>query len=265
MTLLEAVGKLRSPLAPPPTLHTLLALPRQEDGLRARGSIPCSELKIQEDLEEEEEVGEEDDEDVNCDVCKNGDTPEDDMIVICEGCSVAVHQSCYGLKEIPEGDWFCGVCEEELEQQSQNRDLDERSNMEVEQVSFECFLCGQSGGAMRPTQDKKAWAHVSCVWWDPDVIFDDATAMQPVTFCRPIPQSRRAACSVCRKSRGAVISCRWAKGCTRVFHARCAHQGQGFLRMAVELGGLVTECYCDKHKDERWVQPLVAVGSTISY
>ncbi|CRK35994.1 hypothetical protein BN1723_015046, partial [Verticillium longisporum] len=31
-------------------------------------------------------------------------------IIFCDGCDKAVHQKCYGIHDIPEGDWFCKEC-----------------------------------------------------------------------------------------------------------------------------------------------------------
>lgn len=45
--------------------------------------------------------------DVVCEVCRGGEALLDDNIVACDGCDTAVHQSCYGIEEVPEGDWFC--------------------------------------------------------------------------------------------------------------------------------------------------------------
>ena len=36
--------------------------------------------------------------------------PANDEMVICEGCEGSYHQSCYGLDEVPEGDFFCWPC-----------------------------------------------------------------------------------------------------------------------------------------------------------
>lgn len=52
------------------------------------------------------------DEDVVCEVCRDGGWDELNKIVFCDDCSVAVHQYCYGVSKIPEGDipWFCDLC-----------------------------------------------------------------------------------------------------------------------------------------------------------
>jgi hypothetical protein len=55
-----------------------------------------------------------------CDVCLEGDWTDDNQIVFCEGkrCpGIAVHQRCYGILRIPEGDlpWLCDVCQQEVD------------------------------------------------------------------------------------------------------------------------------------------------------
>lgn len=48
----------------------------------------------------------------SCDICLGYDDNEGDEIVMCDGCNVAVHQSCYG-RDINENlpyetlDWLC--------------------------------------------------------------------------------------------------------------------------------------------------------------
>lgn len=31
-----------------------------------------------------------------------------------------------------------------------------------------CYFCRQTRGAMKSTKDGRTWAHVQCVWYDPD-------------------------------------------------------------------------------------------------
>lgn len=45
-----------------------------------------------------------------CAVCGDGESKGNDQIVFCDRCNVAVHQQCYGVGEIPQGDWLCWPC-----------------------------------------------------------------------------------------------------------------------------------------------------------
>ncbi|KAF0756590.1 hypothetical protein AaE_004575 [Aphanomyces astaci] len=45
----------------------------------------------------------------NCQVCGDDESSETDPILFCDGCNVAVHQHCYGVRVIPPHDWFCDV------------------------------------------------------------------------------------------------------------------------------------------------------------
>ncbi|GMF22171.1 unnamed protein product [Phytophthora fragariaefolia] len=57
-------------------------------------------------------VDPQEDEEMWCRVCFSDQGYLDDPIVQCEKCSVAVHQYCYGIDAVPEGDdpWFCDFC-----------------------------------------------------------------------------------------------------------------------------------------------------------
>ena len=80
-----------------------------------------------------------------CSVCNNGDNEENNLIVICEKCNLPVHQACYGIKKIPEGDWLCSACHHNLAYNSRT-----------------CVLCPLGMGALKPTTTKGKWAHVLC-------------------------------------------------------------------------------------------------------
>ena len=50
------------------------------------------------------------DEDIQCDICLEFEYEDDDHIILCDFCNTGTHQKCYGselLKGIPSGDWFC--------------------------------------------------------------------------------------------------------------------------------------------------------------
>lgn len=57
---------------------------------------------------DEEEEEEEDDE--VCAICSKPNSRPPNEILFCDGCDMAVHQKCYGVPKIPEGDWFCKEC-----------------------------------------------------------------------------------------------------------------------------------------------------------
>jgi hypothetical protein len=74
-------------------------------------------------------------EDFVCLVCNDGDYRDDDLIVFCSGCNICVHQKCYGIAKVPDGDWFCEVC----------------ITFGPEGKFVRCPFCTRRGGAMRET------------------------------------------------------------------------------------------------------------------
>jgi origin recognition complex subunit 4 len=48
-----------------------------------------------------------------CEICSKPDSNAPNEIILCDNCDFAVHQLCYDLAEIPQGDWLCKSCSQE--------------------------------------------------------------------------------------------------------------------------------------------------------
>ncbi|XP_019725108.1 protein Jade-2 isoform X3 [Hippocampus comes] len=161
----------------------------------------CEE-KMQQAIEAEEGLGIEYDEDVVCDVCRSPEGEDGNEMVFCDKCNVCVHQACYGILKVPQGNWLCRMC--------------------ALGVQPKCLLCPKRGGALKPTRSGTKWVHVSCALWIPEVSIGCPEKMEPITKVSHIPASRWAlSCSLCREHTGTCIQCS-TPSCIVAFHVTCA-------------------------------------------
>lgn len=160
------------------------------------------EQKMQAAIEAEEGLGIEYDEDVVCDVCRSPEGEDGNEMVFCDKCNVCVHQACYGILKVPQGNWLCRTC--------------------ALGVQPKCLLCPKRGGALKPTRSGTKWVHVSCALWIPEVSIGCPEKMEPITKVSHIPSSRWAlSCSLCREHTGTCIQCSMPS-CIVAFHVTCA-------------------------------------------
>lgn len=159
-----------------------------------------------------------------CCVCSDERGWPENPLVYCDGdsCSVAVHQACYGILQVPTGSWFCRRCE------SQER-----------AARVKCDLCPSKEGALKRTETG-TWAHVVCALYIPEVRFGNNLTMEPIVLRHIPPERFSKLCYICeyqgRRGEGAsgaggrpgaCMNCN-RPGCRLAFHVTCA-QSLGLL------------------------------------
>ncbi|CAL5872224.1 uncharacterized protein PFLUO_LOCUS6483 [Penicillium psychrofluorescens] len=183
-----------------------------------------------------ETVGPGEEQDSRCAICDDGDCENANAIVFCDGCDLAVHQECYGVPFIPEGQWLCRKCQL------------------LGRGTTNCIFCPNTEGAFKQTTSSK-WAHLLCAVWIPEVSIGNPSLMEPVTDVEKVPRSRwKLLCYICKQKMGASIQCS-NKNCFVAFHVSCARRAQLYLKMKIGHGLMdshLLKAYCDKHVPPDW-------------
>eukprot|EP00116_Pleurobrachia_bachei_P004087 sb/3464349/ len=172
------------------------------------------------------------DDTVSCDVCKDVYSEPDNEMIFCDSCNICVHQGCYGITNVPTGEWFCAPCKA-------------RCPTPV------CLLCLHGEGAFKATSNGE-WVHVFCALWIPEVGFGNVEKMEPITRIKQIHPSRWAgSCSFCQEKVGACIQCS-GEECYTSFHPSCAYDNRCYMKTCygdTENDAVENFAYCLKHTE----------------
>uniref|UniRef100_A0ACD5VDD2 Uncharacterized protein n=1 Tax=Avena sativa TaxID=4498 RepID=A0ACD5VDD2_AVESA len=166
-----------------------------------------------------------------CAVCRWVEDWDYNKIIICNRCQIAVHQECYGARDVQDvTNWVCRACE-------------------LPQQKRECCLCTVKGGALKPTDIDQLWVHVTCAWYQPKVSFPIDETMEPAMGILSIPSEYfKKTCVICKQMHGACTQC---YKCSTSYHAICASRA-GYrmeLQYSERDGRQVTKMvsYCASH------------------
>ena len=175
-----------------------------------------------------------------CAVCNDSDCDNSNAIVFCDGCDIAVHQECYGIAFIPEGQWLCRKC-----MINKNREID-------------CVFCPSKTGAFKQL-DNSLWSHVICALWINELYFANPIYMEPIEGVDLIPKSRwKLTCYICKQKVGACIQC-CNRSCFQAYHVTCAKRAGLYMNLTKGIQGAINnkttlKSFCDKHSPSDWDQ-----------
>lgn len=191
-----------------------------------------------------------------CCVCADENGWTDNPLIYCDGenCEVAVHQGCYGIQEVPDGEWFCAKCTKAAGMAPGTFNSE----------TFCCELCPFDYGALKKTDRKDGWAHVICALYIPEVRFGNVHSMEPVILSDVPVDKFQKTCYICLDERpnsakkGACMSCN-KSNCKRSFHVTCA-QRKGLLCEEGAVSRNVKYCgYCESHLKKVINDPSIKV------
>ncbi|CAN4085742.1 unnamed protein product [Withania somnifera] len=167
-----------------------------------------------------------------CAVCRWVEDWDYNKIIMCIRCQIAVHQECYGARNVRDfTSWVCRSCE-------------------TPEIERECCLCPVKGGALKPTDIQQLWVHITCAWFQPEVCFASDEKMEPAVGILRIPSNSFVKiCVICKQIHGSCTQC---CKCSTYYHAMCASRA-GYrmeLHCLEKNGKQVTRMvsYCAYHR-----------------
>ena len=153
--------------------------------------------------------------DSECCICFDINQEED--IIFCDKCNTSYHSSCYGIKEIPFGNYFCDKCNYEL-----------KNNIK----DIKCFLCFSSHGALKYYSDYNLFGHITCVLISQYCNFKNFLYLNSLNFIKELKDNYFDKCQVCNCNKGELFKC---KCCHKYYHFFCIYFDGGEIVIEKQL------------------------------
>jgi len=211
-----------------------------------------------------------------CAVCGDGHSEAPNQIIFCERCDVAVHQRCYDVTVVPEGEWLCWPCalHEEEERMAGKSQHDIRPprwhTMQHEPMGggardVKCALCPIKYGAFRQTVDRSSWVHQACAMWTPELYLRPGEGPAVVDGLDNVkPERLGLNCVVCGVKDGAPVQCSHGQ-CQHAFHVLCARNVGLYLAARNDSQGRPQfKVYCAVHGPSQQERDLKQLASKVS-
>lgn len=187
-----------------------------------------------------------------CDVCCLGESSTvSNSMLNCNRCKVTVHQKCYGLHVVPDGQWLCTWCKDLESLQSLKKDADNT-------LSMPCVLCPKEKGALKPVKGEPGqtahggnlkFVHLFCSLWTPGALVEDMESMEPVTNVGSVQENQwKLVCSICKVKHGVCVRCSHGT-CRTPFHPICARESKHQMEIWGKFGypNVELRAFCSKH------------------
>lgn len=202
----------------------------------------------------------EEEESAECGVCGDGVSYDHNPILFCDRCNLAVHQHCYNVTRVPDGDWLCWPCKEYEDKQReagvpasqirmprwQTAHDDGARVLEGGSRSVTCALCPVKHGTFRKATNGQ-WVHLACALWNPSVQVQTVDAAMCVSGVEGALTNTR--CGICSMDGGAVVKCSYGH-CMTQFHVLCGRNHGCYLSVREQGGRKVYRAYCALHSEQ---------------
>ena len=146
--------------------------------------------------------------DSECCICF--DINQDEDIIFCDKCNTSYHASCYGIKEIPIGNYYCDKCEYELN----NKDIIFNNN------DIKCLLCNSSHGALKYIVNLNCFVHITCILISKYFYFNNFVCLNYLNRFKEFNNMNFDICYFCNCNKGELFKCNC---CDKFYHFFCIY------------------------------------------